>query len=358
MNSKLVPVIMCGGAGTRLWPASRESMPKQFMPLLGAQSLFHQTILRVADADLFERPIIVTGASYQALVEEQLDALGVAADLVLEPERRDSAPAVAAATIVGMRRRPDALLFVLASDHAIRFVDRFHAACREAIAAADEGHIVTFGIVPDHASTDYGYLKPGAELGQGRLRKLDAFAEKPDVKIAEKYVTLGHLWNSGNFLFRADVMKEELQRFQPGIWSAVSQAVAAAPAESGVTRLPRAAFAASPRISIDYAVMEKTQRSAVLPVDLGWSDLGSWDSLWANMPRDGDGNAVSGPCELLDVRDSIVRSDGSLLAAVVGLHDVVVVVSNGAVLVAPKAAKSELKALLNQLKAAGRPEAD
>jgi mannose-1-phosphate guanylyltransferase/mannose-6-phosphate isomerase len=358
MNSRIVPVIMCGGAGTRLWPASRESMPKQFMPLLSVRSLFQETMLRVADAELFERPIVITGVSYRSLVVEQLSAIDVAADVVLEPERRDSGPAVAVATVLGMQRRSDALLLVLASDHAIKFVDRFHAACRDAIGVGEAGHIVTFGIVPDSPSIDYGYLKPGAALGQGLFRELDSFAEKPDLKTAESYIAQGHLWNSGNFLFRADVMKQEFERLHPAIWNAASQAVADARSESGVTDLAHAAFATAPRISIDYAVMEKAARCVVLPVELGWSDLGSWQSVWANMPHDGDGNAVSGPCEVLDVRNSIVKSDGSLLAAVIGLDDVVVVVSNGAVLVAPRSAKAEMKALLAQLKAAGRPEAD
>ena len=358
MSSKIVPVIMCGGAGTRLWPASRESMPKQFMALLNERSLFQETMLRVADAELFEKPIVVTGVRYADLASEQLAAIGTVADLVLEPERRDSGPAVAVATVLGLRRREDALLLVLASDHAIRFVDRFHAACRDSVAVAQAGQIVTFGIVPDGPSTDYGYLKPGAALAQSGLRKLDAFAEKPDLATAQTYIAEGYLWNSGNFLFRADVMREELVRLQPAIWDATSQAVSGADRHSGVIGLAQAAFAQAPRISIDYAVMEKTGRSAVLPVELGWSDLGSWSSLWENMPRDADGNVLSGPCQVLDVHNSIVRSDGSLLAAVVGVDDVVVVVSNGAVLVAPKSVKAEMKTLLDQLRAAGRPEAD
>jgi mannose-1-phosphate guanylyltransferase / mannose-6-phosphate isomerase len=320
--------------------------------------LVQNTMLRVTDAGLFERPIVITSASYRALVGEQLNAIDLEADVVLEPERRDSAPAVAAATLVAMQRDSDALLLVLASDHAIKFVDRFHDACRDAVETARAGHIVTFGIVPDHPSTDYGYLKPGAALDGGKLRKLDAFAEKPDAGTAEGYLAQGYLWNSGNFLFRADVMREEMERLQPPIWSAVSQAVTAAHREAGVISLAQAAFASATRISIDYAVMEHSRHCAVLPVELGWSDLGSWDSVWANMPRDGQGNAVSGPCELLGVRNSLIRSDGSLLAAVMGLDDVVVVVSNGAVLVAPKTAKGEMKTLLNQLKAKGRPEAD
>lgn len=348
---------MCGGAGTRLWPASRESMPKQFMPLLGERSLFQETMLRVADTALFEQAIVITGARYAALVAGQLAAIDVSADVVLEPERRDSGPAVAVATVLGMQRRADALLLVLASDHAIRFIDRFHAACRDALEVARAGHIVTFGIVPDNPSTDYGYLKPGLPLGQG-LRKLTAFAEKPDAKAARAYIAQGHLWNSGNFLFRADVMKEEIERFQPAIWTAASRAVAGAAGEAGATLLAKAAFASAPRISIDYAVMEKTDRSAVLPVELGWSDLGSWDSVWSNLPRDEDGNAVSGPCEVLDVKNSIVRSDGSVLATVIGLDDVVVVVSNGALLVAPRNAKAEMKTLLDRLRASDRLDAD
>ena len=358
MSSKIIPVIMCGGAGTRLWPASRERMPKQFMPLLGARTLFQDTVLRAVDAQLFDRPIVITGASYQSLVNEQLAAIGVAADVVLEPERRDSGPAVAVATALGLQRSPDALLMVVASDHAIRFADRFHAACGQAIDVAKGGHIVTFGIVPDHPSTDYGYLEPGDAIGGTPCRRLRSFAEKPNAEKAAAYIAQGRLWNMGNFLFRADVMKGELERFQPAIWQAAAQAVAQATGKDRVTSLDRASFAGAPRISIDYAVMEKTDRSAVLPVDLGWSDLGSWESVWSNVTRDGKGNAVSGPVELLDVRNSIVRSDGSLLTAVVGLENVVVVVSDGAVLVAPKSAKAEMKTLLDQLKAAGRPEAD
>jgi mannose-1-phosphate guanylyltransferase/mannose-6-phosphate isomerase len=358
MSAKIVPVIMCGGAGTRLWPASRESIPKQFMALLSERSLFQETVLRVADAQLFERPIVITGARYADLASAQLAAIGTEADLVFEPERRDSGPAVAVATALGQRRRDDALMLVLASDHAISFVDRFHAACRAAVAVADSGLIVTFGITPDGPSTDYGYLKPGAALAQTGFHRLDRFAEKPDPATAQSYIAQGYLWNSGNFLFRADVMRDEIERLQPAIWDAASRAVSGADYRSDVVNLAPAAFAAAPRISIDYAVMEKTARSAVLPVHLGWSDLGSWTSLWENMPRDADGNALSGPCHVLDVRNSIVRSDGSLLAAVVGVDDLVVVVANGAVLVAPKSVKAEMKTLVDRLKAAGRPEAD
>lgn len=357
MSSKIVPVIMCGGAGTRLWPASRESMPKQFVQLFGASTLFQETVLRVSDSTLFECPIIITNASYHALVAEQLRALGRDAEVVLEPERRDSAAAVAAAANIAMKRRSDALVLLLASDHAIKLVDKFEEACRDAIASAWSGRIVTFGVVPDHPSTDYGYLKAGAVIGRGKVRALEAFVEKPDASNAERYVAQGYFWNSGNFLFRADVMMEEMKRLQPTIWSAADAAVAAARVEAGVISLAREAFVTAPRISIDYAVMEKTRDIVVLPIEIGWSDLGSWESVWANMSRNYDGNVVVGPCELLNVKNSFVHSDGTVLATVVGLEDIVVVVSGGALLVAPKSTKGEMKTLLEKLKAQGRSEA-
>lgn len=341
----------------RLWPASREKMPKQFMSLIGERSIFQETTMRVARDDLFERPIIVTSVTYRDLVVAQLDAIGVKADILLEPMRRDSGPAIAAATAVGLQRRPDTLLLVLASDHAIERVDQFHQACSDAIPVASDGLIVTFGIIPTEPSVDYGYVKPG-EVIMGAARRLDAFAEKPDIATARRYIELGYLWNSGNFLFRADTMREEIQRHQPAMWKCAEVAVAGAKREQGALLLASDAFAAAPRISIDYAVMEKTARSAVLGVDMGWSDLGSWDSLWASSRRNDEGNVLSGPCEVLNVADSMVLSDGSLLATVVGMNDVVVVVANGAVLVAPRSVKGELKTLLERMKAASRPEAD
>jgi mannose-1-phosphate guanylyltransferase/mannose-6-phosphate isomerase len=356
MSSKIIPVIMSGGAGTRLWPASREKLPKQFMPLLGPRSIFQETALRVARDDLFERPIIVSGAGYRHHVVTQLAEIGVSADVVLEPTRRDSGPAVAVATVLGLQRAPDALLLILASDHAIERVDRFHQACRDAIAVAQEGLIVTFGIVPTEPSTDYGYLKPGDRL-KGDAQRLDAFAEKPDLATAERYIAQGYLWNSGNFLFKADVMREELERYAPEMLSAARAAVDGGQGDHEALMLASEAFAAAPKISIDYAVMEKTRRSAVLGVEMGWSDLGNWNSVWASLKHDDDGNALSGPCDVLNVKDSIVLSDGSLLATVVGLDNVVVVISDGAVLVARRDVKGELKTLLDKLKAAGRPEA-
>ncbi|MDF3810003.1 MULTISPECIES: mannose-1-phosphate guanylyltransferase/mannose-6-phosphate isomerase [Rhodopseudomonas] len=357
MASRIIPVIMCGGAGTRLWPASRESMPKQFIAMFAERSTFQDTMLRVANNDLFDKPIVVTSAEFRFVVADQLQQVGVCADIVLEPFRRDSALAVAVATVLGFRRSPDAVLLVLASDHAIKNVSAFHDACSDALPAATEGYIVTFGVIPTEPATGYGYLKPGLALNNGPVRKLAMFAEKPTRDMAETYIADGYLWNSGNFLFQADVMMREITRFQPEIGAAAEAAVDGAVQDLDFTRLAKAPFEAAPKISIDYAVMEKTEHSAVLPVDFGWSDLGSWDAIWAHADQDAAGNALSGRCEVVDVNNAIIHSDDSILTTVIGLNDIVVIASADAVMVAPRGITGEIKVLVEKLKAAGRSEA-
>lgn len=357
MTSQIIPVIMCGGAGTRLWPASRESMPKQFIAMFSERSTFQETALRVVGKPLFAKPIVVTSAEFRFVVADQLQEVGVEADIVLEPFRRDSGLAVAVATVLGLRRSPDAILLILASDHAIKGVEAFHTACADALSAAEDGNIVTFGVVPYEPATGYGYLKPGLPFGDGPVRKLDKFAEKPTREMARQYIADGYLWNSGNFLFRADTMLGELGRFQPELAVAAEGAVDAAIKDLDFVRLAKAPFENAPKISIDYAVMEKTDRSAVLAVDFGWSDLGSWEAIWANAEQDGAGNALSGRCEVVDVKNAIVHSDESILTTVIGLEEVVVIASADAVLVAPRGITSEIKVLVEKLKAAGRTEA-
>ena len=282
MVSRIIPVIMCGGAGTRLWPASRESMPKQFIAMFAEQSTFQETALRITGHELFDRPIVITSADFRFVVADQLQQIGVDADIVLEPFRRDSGLAVAIATVFGLKRSQDAIVLVLASDHAIRDVAGFHKACHDAMPAAVDGHIVTFGVIPTEPATGYGYLKPAGTIGDSKVRKLDTFAEKPTRENAEIYVRDGYLWNSGNFLFRADVMMKELMHFQPTIGKAAEGAVKDATQDLDFVRLASAPFKTAPKISIDYAIMEKTEHSAVLAVDFGWSDLGSWDAIWAH----------------------------------------------------------------------------
>ncbi|TMJ01492.1 MAG: mannose-1-phosphate guanylyltransferase/mannose-6-phosphate isomerase [Alphaproteobacteria bacterium] len=348
---------MCGGAGTRLWPISRESMPKQFVPLVGDRSTFQQALERVTDRELFARPIIITNADFRFVVAEQLRELGIEADIVLEPARRDSGAAVAVAAALAAQREPDATVLVLAADHVVRKPAEFVSACREAAAAAAAGRIVTFGIRPSAPSTSYGYIRPGARLNGAAVLAVDAFVEKPDAATAMRYVADNYLWNSGNFMFRADVMLDEITRFEPAIAEAARAAVAEMKRDLDFLRLAPEPFMRAPRKSIDYAVMERTKLAAVVPADMGWSDVGSWDAVWENLSQDEHGNAVSGTAVVLESRDSLVRSDDSVLTAVVGVDNVVVVVTGDAVLVVSRDKADRVKTLVEALKTQNRREA-
>ena len=357
MSLAVIPVLMCGCAGTRLWPVSRESMPKQFVPLVGDRSTFQQTLQRVADTKIFARPIVITHTDFRFVVAEQLRELGIEADIVLEPSRRDSGPAVAVAAGLAARRDPAATVLVLAADHVIRKPDEFLTACRSAAAAAASGRIVTFGIKPSMAATSYGYIRPGTKLNGGPVLTVEAFVEKPDVATATRYMADRYLWNSGNFMFRADVMLGEIARFEPAMAEAVRAAITEMTQDLDFLRLASEAFGRAPRKSIDYAVMERTKLAAVVQADMGWSDIGSWDAVWDNLKRDTAGNAVSGTAVILDSRNSLVRSDDGILTAVVGMDNVVVVATGDAVLVASRDAAESVKTLVEQLKAQNRREA-
>ena len=353
----LTPVIMCGGAGTRLWPVSRESMPKQFVALIGDRSTFQQTIDRVRDPELFARPIVITNGDFRFIVAEQLREIDAQADIVLEPMRRDSGPAVAVAAALAEQRDPGATVLVLAADHLIRDGEQFRAACRSAATAAAEGLIVTFGIRPTAPATNYGYIRPGAKLNGGATLAVDAFVEKPDAETAARYLAEQYLWNSGNFTFRANVMLGEIEAFEPAMADAARAAVAGATRDLDFTRLAAEPFARAPRKSIDYAVMERTKLAAVVPADMGWSDIGSWSAVWKDLDHDADGNATSGPAVLLDSRNSLVRADDNVLTAVIGVDDVIVVATGDAVLVAARDKAEDVKALVEQLRAQNRREA-
>src|SRR5262245_4269410 len=350
MPSRIVPVIMCGGAGTRLWPVSRESMPKQFVPLIGPRSTFQQALARVAVPDLFGRPIVITKADFRFVVAEQLRECGIEADIVLEPMRRDSGPAVTAAAVLAAKRDRDSLVLVLAADHVIGRPGSFHDACRSAALAAAEGRIVTFGIAPTHPATSYGYIHPGKALNGASVRAVEAFVEKPDATIATQYIADGYLWNSGNFLFRATTMLGEIERFEPAMAEAVKEAVAGSTRDLDFLRLAVEPFARAPAKSIDYAVMERTQLSAIVAADLGWSDVGSWSSVWDVLERDPAGNATEGPVVVLESRNSLVRSEESILTTVVGLEDIIVISTADAVLVAARTKAEQVKALVEELK--------
>lgn len=358
MSDLIRPVILSGGAGTRLWPASRESLPKQFLKLLGERSTLQETLLRVSGKKTFGKPVIVANHAYRFLIREQLAEIGMDADIILEPMRRDSGPAIAAAAQWIAKSAQDALVLVLAADHVVTKPKQFVAACRKARAAAKRGNIVTFGIKPDHPATGYGYIRPGKSIaGAAPAQTLDAFVEKPDAKTAAKYLKKKYLWNSGNFMFRADVLLEEYAKHDAATVSAAKDAIEKASTDLGFLLLDESAFKRTTKKSIDYAVMEKTKRAAVIPAEYGWSDFGGWSAAWSLSKRDKHGNATRGPVAVVDARNNYVSSDGKL-TALVGAENLVVVVTDDAVLVADRTRAEDLKKLVEKLRAEKREEAD
>jgi len=349
MSSRIIPLIMCGGAGTRLWPASREDYPKQFLPLFGPRSTFQETLLRVSDATVFARPIVVTAAPYRFMVLEQLAEVGLEADVVLEPMRRDSGPAIATGACLALTRDENAVVLALAADHVVRDPAAFVAACRQAVSEAAAGRIVTFGIEPERPATEYGYICPG-EVTSGEIRSVAKFVEKPDAATAAGYIDAGYLWNSGNFMFRASVLLDEYRAVDAPSISAITEAIGSASRDLGFIKLEEAAFGAARAISIDYAVMEKTARAAVLPLGCGWSDVGSWRAVWDLSKKDAQGNAAQGPAVFEDSRNCNVSSSRTLVA-LEGVDDLVVVATQDAVLVSRQKEANGLKRLVAKLKA-------
>jgi mannose-1-phosphate guanylyltransferase / mannose-6-phosphate isomerase len=341
-------MIMCGGTGTRLWPASREVRPKQFLPLFGARSTFQDTLLRVSDDGLFERSIIITNAAYRFIVLEQLAEIGIEADVLLEPLRRDSGPAIATGAAFAQVRDNDAVVLALAADHVVRDAAAFIAACRQGLVVAEDGHIVTFGIKPERAATEYGYISPG-EAVAGEVRAVEKFVEKPDQSMAAEYIKSGYLWNSGNFMFRAAVLLDEYRKFDNASVETITAAVTKAGRDLGFVTLDPEAFGSAKAISIDYAVMEKTARAAVVPVSCGWSDVGSWHTVWELSDKDGNGNAARGAAVFEDSRNCNVATDRALVA-LEGVDDLVVVATQDAVLVSRQKDANGLKRLVAKLK--------
>jgi mannose-1-phosphate guanylyltransferase/mannose-6-phosphate isomerase len=351
------PVIMCGGSGVRLWPASRSDRPKQFADLLGPRSSFQETVLRVAGVEDAARPLVVGGLAHGDLIAAQLEEIGVVADLLLEPGPRDSAAAMAAAALWVRSRDPDAILAVVSADHHIPDPAAFREAIARAADHARRGWIVTLGVRPDAPSTAYGYIRAAA--GEGP-RAIAAFVEKPDLETAKAYVTAGDLWNSGNFIAPAALLVAELEAHAPQVLAAARAGLDAAGEIRGATVLGPA-FLTAPKISIDYAVMEKTARAAVLPVQFAWSDVGAWDAVLAVSARDGDGNHAQGDAVLLDTTGSYVRAGAGTRVVTVGLTDVAVVTEGGDVLVCAldrsQAVKTAVDGLASPRRFASLPEA-
>jgi mannose-1-phosphate guanylyltransferase/mannose-6-phosphate isomerase len=339
---------MCGGAGTRQWPASREGRPKQFLPLFGPLSTFQETMKRVSEPAVFGRPIVITNNQYRFLVAEQVAEIGLEADILLEPMRRDSGPAIAAGAAYALKRGDD-LVLALAADHLVTDNAAFVAACRLAAKAAADGYIVTFGIRPDRPATEYGYIKTGGGLGEG-VFAVDRFVEKPDETKAADYIAQDYHWNSGNFIFRASVLLDEYSSFETATVEAAHAAVAQAGADLGFVMLSPEAFGQAHANSIDYAVMERTKRAAVVPVTYRWSDVGSWQAVWELSAKDGEGNSAQGSAVFVDARNSYASSEKAMVA-LFGVEDIVVVASEDAVLIADRKNTTGMKNLVQRLKA-------
>jgi mannose-1-phosphate guanylyltransferase/mannose-6-phosphate isomerase len=350
---RLQPVLLSGGSGTRLWPLSREMYPKQFLPLVDDDTMLQATWKRIAPLASLP-PIVVANETHRFLAAEQLRVLDVSNPaILLEPVGRNTAPAIAAAALQAMATGGDPLLLVLPSDHVIADAPAFRAAVMVASAAAEQGALVTFGIVPTGAETGFGYIQ--AASGDG-VRKVLRFVEKPDAATAQGYLDAGgYYWNSGMFLFRASRYLQELERLRPDILAATRTAFAAATRDGDFIRLDKDAFAACPSESIDYAVMEQTDAAMVLPVDIGWNDVGSWSALWDVAVRDGDGNACRGDVIAIDSRNSYAHA--RRLVALVGVDDLIVVETDDAVLVAHKDRVQQVKEVVAQLKIGQRSQA-
>jgi mannose-1-phosphate guanylyltransferase len=354
-SSSLLPVIMAGGSGTRLWPLSREQYPKQFLALADAHSMLQSTALRLEGLPVM-RPLIICNEDHRFLVAEQLRQLDMLGrNILLEPVGRNTAPAVALAALHATAQGDDPILLVLAADHLIQNPCAFRDAVCAATPHAEAGKLVTFGIVPVTPETGYGYIHQGAAAGEGAFG-VQAFVEKPNRELAERYLASGdYLWNSGMFMFRASRFLAELEQHRPDILACCRKAAAAPQTDLDFVRIDAEAFKACPEDSIDYAVMEKTDAAVVTPLDAGWSDVGAFGALWDVLPKDANGNVHRGDVLSHDSRNNLVFAENALVATV-GLRDAVVVQTKDAVLVAARDRVQEVKRVVEQLKAAQRTE--
>lgn len=356
----IYPVILSGGSGSRLWPMSRAHYPKQLLPLAGVQTMLQATAGRVAASATYGAPLIIANNDHRFIVAEQLHAVGIKPRaIVLEPVGRSTAPAAAIAALQLIETAPDAIMALLPSDHVVTDETAFTAAMEIAAKAAAGGALVTFGIKPDKPETGYGYIRQGAAMnGQENVRQVAEFVEKPDLGTAETYLRVGDfLWNSGMFVLGAQTYLDELARLAPEMLAACRKAFEVSYADLDFLRLDPETFGACPSDSIDYAVMEKTDRAAVVPVDIGWNDVGGWPALWDLADKDADGNALLADALLQDVRNSYFRADDGRLIAAIGIEDTIVVSTADAVLVTRRDRAGDVKDIVEKLKAAGRHEA-
>jgi mannose-1-phosphate guanylyltransferase/mannose-6-phosphate isomerase len=353
----VTPVILAGGSGTRLWPLSRKAMPKQFLAMVGEQTMVQETLTR-AQGEGFSAPLVITSQEHRFVVAEQLREAGITnARIILEPIGRGTAPAAAVAALMAMESDPDAMLLVMPSDHVVLDKEAFHLAVSIASKAATSGALVAFGIRPSAPETGYGYIKGGVAIedAPGAL-VIERFVEKPDLARAQGYLEVGgYFWNSGIFLFRASAFVKELERLQPQIMSVCRDALEHAHRDLDFIRLSKEAFVSCPSDSIDYALMEHTASAVVVPVDMGWNDVGSWQSLWEISVRCDSGNAIRGDVITERTHNSYIRSEGPLIAAV-GVDDLVVIATKDAVLVCQRGSTQEVRKIVEKLERDGRSQ--
>lgn len=357
-NERITPVLLCGGSGTRLWPLSRKSYPKQFVPLVGDETLF-QAAARRLSGDGFHPPLAITASDFRFIVTEQLQEAGIdPGAILLEPEGRNTAPAVLAAALHVAQEEPSRLMLVAPADHVIPDAAAFRDAVARGVSAAREGKLVTFGITPERAETGYGWLELAEKPGEGPV-PLSRFVEKPDLESAEAMLSAGnYLWNAGIFLFRADALISAFERHAPEILGPVREAVAKALPDLGFLRLDAEAWANAPDISIDYAVMEKSDNLVAVPFSAGWSDLGGWDAVWRESTKDGDGNALSEGASAIACRNTLLRSEGENQELVgIGLENILAIAMNDAVLVADMSHAQDVKKAVAVLKQKGARQA-